>query len=282
MAESSWQPVMSAAQRRRQRRLRSWWRHEGQSIAAALATLQHHSAPRGTEDGQGEEDHELHGHVPGASSSQGGRCAALLLRRRRATCLAPGQTGCLPCLDRRSGFCGTPWSSLPTACGSCRRSMLLGEVGSVLSPWEPLPPHARAGLVLEQAAGIHRDRARLDQARHRTAMEVMRWFCGPVRCAALTWAERLHCLADASVWGVPPAQGGKEILGRMKRDPVLQVMERIQEQGTVEPSVVDVRVLMQQQFQQFFVWQIQFTDTVFACSCATETGTHRARCAEYR
>ena len=38
MAESCWQPVMGAAQRRRQRRLRSWWRHEQQSIAAALAT----------------------------------------------------------------------------------------------------------------------------------------------------------------------------------------------------------------------------------------------------
>ena len=104
-----------------------------------------------------------------------------------------------------------------------------GEVGSVLSPWEPLPPRARALLVLEQAAGIHRDHARLDQARHRTTMEVMRWFCDPVRCATLTWAERLHCLADASVWGVPLAQGGKEILGRMKQDPVLQVMQRIQE-----------------------------------------------------
>ena len=122
---TSWQPVTGAAQRRKQCRLRSRWRHEQQSIAAALATLQHHSAPWETEDGQGEEDHELHGHVPGASSSQGGRCAALLLRRRRATGPAPGQTGCLPCLDGRSGFCGTPWSSLPTACGSCRGSMLL-------------------------------------------------------------------------------------------------------------------------------------------------------------
>ena len=32
--------------RRRQRRLRSWWRHEQQSIAAALATALHHSAQR--------------------------------------------------------------------------------------------------------------------------------------------------------------------------------------------------------------------------------------------
>ena len=45
--DPSWQPVLSAAQRRKQRRLRSWWRHEQQSIAAALATYSHHSALRG-------------------------------------------------------------------------------------------------------------------------------------------------------------------------------------------------------------------------------------------
>ena len=31
---------------RRERRLRSWWRHEAQSVAAALATAQHHSYER--------------------------------------------------------------------------------------------------------------------------------------------------------------------------------------------------------------------------------------------
>ena len=35
-----------AAWRRRQRRLRSWWRHEQQSIAAVLATVSHHSFPK--------------------------------------------------------------------------------------------------------------------------------------------------------------------------------------------------------------------------------------------
>ena len=44
--DASGQPT-GAAQRRRQRRLRSWWRHEQQSFAAILATFQHHSAPRG-------------------------------------------------------------------------------------------------------------------------------------------------------------------------------------------------------------------------------------------
>ena len=48
-----------AAWRRRQRRLRSWWRHEQQTVAAVLATVTHHShskvitandAPKGPED----------------------------------------------------------------------------------------------------------------------------------------------------------------------------------------------------------------------------------------
>ena len=35
-----------SARRRRERRLRSWWRHERMSIAAALVEATHHSAPR--------------------------------------------------------------------------------------------------------------------------------------------------------------------------------------------------------------------------------------------
>ena len=35
-----------SARWRRERRLRSWWRHEAQSVAAALATAQHHSFER--------------------------------------------------------------------------------------------------------------------------------------------------------------------------------------------------------------------------------------------
>ena len=37
---------MVAAQRRRERRLRSWYRHEQQTIRMALATYTHHSAQR--------------------------------------------------------------------------------------------------------------------------------------------------------------------------------------------------------------------------------------------
>ena len=36
----------SPAKRWKQRRLRSWWRHERMSIAAVLATVSHHSYPK--------------------------------------------------------------------------------------------------------------------------------------------------------------------------------------------------------------------------------------------
>ena len=63
---------MSAAQRRKQRRLRSWWRHEQQSIAAALATFAHHSAPRGQKTARagGGPRVEVHGGVPGDAPPQ--------------------------------------------------------------------------------------------------------------------------------------------------------------------------------------------------------------------
>ena len=55
--------VSGAATRRRQRRLRSWWRHEQQSIAAPLS---HHSAQRLRTARAGEwgSEQELHFHDP--------------------------------------------------------------------------------------------------------------------------------------------------------------------------------------------------------------------------
>ena len=43
MAESSERPSGGVARRRRERRMRSWFRHEQQSIRMALATVLHHS-----------------------------------------------------------------------------------------------------------------------------------------------------------------------------------------------------------------------------------------------
>ena len=77
MDESSCRPRQvdgdGAAKRRRLHRLRSWWRHEQQTVAAVLATYQHHSAswgPRTARTGGGARD-ELHGHAPGRCSPQG-------------------------------------------------------------------------------------------------------------------------------------------------------------------------------------------------------------------
>ena len=79
MDESSCRPCQvdgdGAAKRRRLRRLRSWWRHEQQTVAAVLATFQHHSAPRGPRSartGGGARD-ELHGYAPEDVSPQGSR-----------------------------------------------------------------------------------------------------------------------------------------------------------------------------------------------------------------
>ena len=52
------QPRTGAAQRRKQRRLRSWWRHEQQSIAAALATSLHRSSRGQRKARAGEEESE--------------------------------------------------------------------------------------------------------------------------------------------------------------------------------------------------------------------------------
>ena len=52
---------MGAAQRRRERRLRSWYRHEKQTVRMALATYSHHTALWGQKTARaGEEDNEMH------------------------------------------------------------------------------------------------------------------------------------------------------------------------------------------------------------------------------
>ena len=48
MADPGGRPLaFGVARRCRERRLRSWFRHEQQTVAMLLATFQHHSAPRG-------------------------------------------------------------------------------------------------------------------------------------------------------------------------------------------------------------------------------------------
>ena len=129
--DPSWQPVLSAAQRRKQRRLRSWWRHEQQSIAAALATFTLTTQPYGDRRRPG----------PGrrrARRSTRLSSGRLLLPRRQAhstlpwtwmTCLppvAPDQTVCMTCLVHRSGYSGAPCSRSSTT-PLCRFSTILSR-----------------------------------------------------------------------------------------------------------------------------------------------------------
>ena len=116
----------SAAQRRRQRRLRSMLRHERVTVAngpgrevAPLLTR--------TEDGQGRgggERDEVYGQVPDDSSFPG-RCSSVCTKKSPAG-------GGLPAWQsrrgHRSGSSGTPWSTSLTWCVSlpwCRSSMHL-------------------------------------------------------------------------------------------------------------------------------------------------------------
>ena len=56
------------ARRRRERRLRSWLKHERMTVAMALAEASHHTAPRGQRTARAREwvRGEVHGHVPEA------------------------------------------------------------------------------------------------------------------------------------------------------------------------------------------------------------------------
>ena len=109
---------MSAAQRREQRRLRSWWRHEQQSIAAALATRRCTRA--------GEEESET-------KYTAKFRTRLFLPSRCSSACTTKSLAGGgLPAWQsrrgHRSGSRGTPWSILSTLSALlpwCRSSMLL-------------------------------------------------------------------------------------------------------------------------------------------------------------
>ena len=118
-------PMMEdgAAKRRRLRRLRSWWRHEQQAVAAVLATIQHHSDPRGQKaartGGEGARD-ELHGQAPDEAPPPSPRrlvrsTSAWTTRRlRQPPCGLHWWRRC----SRQSGTGGTAgsapnWSSIP-------------------------------------------------------------------------------------------------------------------------------------------------------------------------
>ena len=71
-------PAGGVARRRRERRLRSWFRHEQQTVAMFLATLQHHSAPREQTKARSSLEEEPGGGLPAPLSEVAGRQEVLV------------------------------------------------------------------------------------------------------------------------------------------------------------------------------------------------------------
>ena len=123
-----------SAWRRRQRRLRSWWRHEQQSVAMALSAAAHHSfdkvAAGAKYDG-----------LRAQTTDKAREAANKALRRQKSKAAgdavffelfdedtAGGAPRFSPSLGRRNGSSGTSWSTSRTSCVSlpwCRFLMHL-------------------------------------------------------------------------------------------------------------------------------------------------------------
>ena len=116
---ASEQPGSGAAQRRRQRRLRPWLRHERMTVAMALVQSTHHSSRGQTIARAGVWGREMNctatirdppPHPSGSSSAS--------TRKIPALC---GRTGCLPCPDRKSGCAADGCAPVRRcACACCR------------------------------------------------------------------------------------------------------------------------------------------------------------------
>ena len=119
---ASEQPGSGAAQRRRQRRLRSWLRHERMTVAMALAESTHHFSRGQTIARAGMWGHEFNftatvrDPLPSRSSSASSKKSPA----------GRGRTGSLPCPRRRSGICGAflgTSSRRPSTSQRCTRLM---------------------------------------------------------------------------------------------------------------------------------------------------------------
>ena len=220
MAEFSERPNGRVARRRRERRMRSWFRHEQQSIRMALATVLHHSCGR------------VHTTAPHGARTQppgpGLRSARRTPPRRQEPPQPPSTQYCdlhdesVPGTrpDRLADVrpqervlrhtveqMSDSRPVVPMLEGAVQQ-LGCSVVGSALGRWEPLPPHARVLPALEEAAGHRREQARLVEARYRTAMQVMAWFAAPLRASTLTWAERRSMASLMPRYWVHQARAG--------------------------------------------------------------------------
>ena len=117
------QPSKSAAQRRRERRLRSLLRHEWMIVAMVLAESTHHSSrgQRNAIAGVWGREMNFTATIRDPPHTPAGALQPLCRRARRY----PGQTGLLLCRGRRSGICGAPCSRLSMQSLRCRFSTIL-------------------------------------------------------------------------------------------------------------------------------------------------------------
>ena len=120
MAESRERPNGGVARRRRERRMRSWFRHEQQSIRMALATVLHHSYDR--VDTPSTALHGARPQPPGPGEGAPKRSSSCTTRKTLKRERGQGQSWTL---CRRAGCSGTSWSTESMRALSFRSSMLL-------------------------------------------------------------------------------------------------------------------------------------------------------------
>ena len=160
--------LVSAAQRRKQRRLRSRWRHEQQSIAAALAM-----EASGTQHNTMEEDES----VP----ELGGRPAPFVEPRPQEE-IRQHKVGFELVLDPVVPQLRHELAEEPTVVSQFQQHSVEQNVD--------IPVRGGVGHRGDLLAGVISDLAHLERVRGPTAMEVMRWFVDPARGFTLTSEEQ--------------------------------------------------------------------------------------------
>ena len=209
-----------AARRRRERRLRSWLKHERMTVAMALAEASHHTAPRGQRiaKARGWVRDDVHGHVPEAPTPRSparGTSASTTM----TACRSSGARGLIASLvsGRRSESRGESWSRSLTRHPSFLFSTILSR-----SWWTPWWKCGRSSTTCCLTSSRSSKCPRFFLTRSRSAplseqlvavpgfeFVIVRRaegaLClGVVRAGGHTWAMRVH---DTG-WEPPPAQGG--------------------------------------------------------------------------
>ena len=126
-----------------------------------------------------------------------------------------------------------------------------GAVGSVLSPWEPLPPPACVRSCRELAAGVLADLSQLEQVTRGGASQVCNWVARSWRSLTQDELRSVVMLMSGYTGGATASPGRYTNVGAVLRCP--QIQEQIVD---VEAPVADVLVIMQVVFQQLEIVKV--------------------------